>query len=191
MRFLRVNMADHAVRIEDVPTEYQGLGGRGLTSIMVNKEVPPRCDPLGPENKLIFAPGLLSGTPMVNTSRLSIGAKSPLTGTIKESNVGGTIAASLGRLGITAIIIEGESPEGDLSLLRIDSDGAPSLVPALEYKGMRTYGCVKEILERYGDKNSVLCIGPVGEYRLALASIQASDIDSHPCRAAGRGGSGR
>jgi len=63
---------------------------------MINEEVPPKCDPLGPDNKLIFAPGILSGTPLVNTSRLSIGAKSPLTGTIKESNVGGTVAAALG-----------------------------------------------------------------------------------------------
>jgi aldehyde:ferredoxin oxidoreductase len=61
---------------------------------MINNEVPPTCDPLGPENKLIFAPGLLSGTALVNTSRISVGAKSPLTGGIKESNAGGTVAAA-------------------------------------------------------------------------------------------------
>ena len=87
-----------------------------------------KCDPLGPENKLIFAPGLLSGTSLVNTSRISIGAKSPLTGTIKESNVGGTVAAALGRLGITAMVIEGQAPEGELSFLRIDEKGEASLL---------------------------------------------------------------
>ena len=135
MKFLRVNMSDKTIRFEEVPQPYLGLGGRGLTSIMINAEVPPKCDPLGPENKLIFAPGLLSGTSLVNTSRLSVGAKSPLTGTIKESNAGGTMAADLGHLGITAIVIEGQTAEGEWFLLRIDEKGGASLLPAREYQG--------------------------------------------------------
>ena len=190
MKFIRVNMSEKTIRVEDVPQDYVGLGGRGLTSIMINAEVPPKCDPLGPQNKLIFAPGFLSGTPLPNTSRISIGAKSPLTGTIKESNTGGTVAAALGRLGITAVIIEGQAPEGDLSFLRIDEKGNASLIPAQEYKGMRTYPLVEKILESYGKRTSVLCIGPAGEYKLTAASIQSSDVDGHPCRAAGRGGLG-
>jgi aldehyde:ferredoxin oxidoreductase len=190
MKFIKVNMGTKAVSIEDVPEGYRGLGGRGLTSGMINEEVPPQCDPLGPENKLIFAPGLLSGTSLVNTSRISIGAKSPLTGGIKESNAGGTIAAALGRLGITAVVVEGQAPQGELSFLRIDKDGNASLISAQEYKGMRTYQLVEKILKTYGEKVSVLCIGPAGEYRLPLASIQSSDIDGRPCRAAGRGGLG-
>lgn len=173
-----------------MPQEYTGLGGRGLTSIMINAEVPPKCDPLGPENKLIFAPGFLSGTPLPNTSRISVGAKSPLTGGIKESNAGGTVAAALGRLGITAVIIEGQAPEGELHFLRIDDQGNASLIPAQEYKGMRTYPLVEKILETYGKRTSVLCIGPAGEARLAAASIQSSDADGRPCRAVGRGGLG-
>jgi aldehyde:ferredoxin oxidoreductase len=190
MKFLRVNMGEKTIQVEDVPQEYTGLGGRGLTSIMVNAEVPPQCDPLGPENKLIFAPGFLSGTPLPNTSRISIGAKSPLTGTIKESNVGGTVAAALGHLGITAVIIEGQAPEGELYFLKIDEKGNASLVPAQEYKGMRTYPLVEKILESYGKRTAVLCIGPAGEHRLTAASIQSSDTDGRPCRAAGRGGLG-
>jgi aldehyde:ferredoxin oxidoreductase len=190
MKFIRVNMGTKAVSIEDVPEEYRGLGGRGLTSVMINEEVLPNCDPLGPDNKLIVAPGLLSGTSLVNTSRISVGAKSPLTGGIKESNAGGTVAAALGRLGITAVVIEGQAPQGELSFLRIDKEGTASLIPAQEYKGMRTYQLVEKILKTYGEKTSVLCIGPAGEYRLPLASIQSSDIDGRPCRAAGRGGLG-
>ena len=190
MKFIRVNMSEKTIHVEDVPQDYMGLGGRGLTSIMINAEVPPKCDPLGPENKLFVAPGLLSGSPLPNTSRISIGAKSPLTGTIKESNAGGTVAAALGRLGITAIIIEGQAPEGDLSFLRIDEKGNASLIPAHEYKGMRTYQLVEKILESYGKRTSVLCIGPAGEYKLTAASIQSTDVDGHPCRAAGRGGLG-
>jgi len=190
MKFIRVNMNEQTINVEDVPQDYMGLGGRGLTSIMINKEVPPKCDPLGPDNKLIVAPGLLSGTSLVNTSRISIGAKSPLTGGIKESNAGGTVAAALGRLGITAIIVEGQAQEGDLSILRIDKEGEASLIPAQEYRAMRTYQFVEKILEAYGKKTAVLCIGPAGEYRMPLASIQTSDIDGRPCRAAGRGGLG-
>ena len=190
MKLMRVNMNEKAISVQDVSQDYMGLGGRGLTSIMINAEVPPKCDPLGPENKLIFAPGFLSGTSLPNTCRISIGAKSPLTGTIKESNVGGTVATALGRLGITAIVIEGQAPEGELYFLRIDEMGKASLVPAQEYKGMRTYKLVEKLLEVYGEKNSVLCIGPAGEYKLTAASIQSSDTDGRPCRAAGRGGLG-
>jgi len=157
---------------------------------MINAEVPAKCDPLGPENKLIFAPGLLSGTSLVNTSRISIGAKSPLTGTIKESNAGGTVAAALGRLGITAIIVEGQPAKGDLSILRIDEKGKASLLPAQAYKGMRTYAFAKKLLETYGEKTAILCIGPAGELQLTAASVQTTDIDGRPCRAAGRGGLG-
>ena len=130
MKFLRIDMSRKTVATEDVPVEYMGLGGRGLTTMLISAEVPPKCDPLGPDNKLILAPGLLSGTPVVNTSRLSIGAKSPLTGTIKESNVGGTVADAVARLGITAIIVEGQAPVDDLSILRIDETGAAFLESA-------------------------------------------------------------
>jgi aldehyde:ferredoxin oxidoreductase len=184
-------MTTKTIKLEDVPQYYMGLGGRGLTSIMINKEVPPTCDPLGSENKLIFAPGLLSGTSLVNTSRISIGAKSPLTGTIKESNVGGTVAAALGHLGITALVIEGQAPEGELSFLRIDEKGEATLLSAQEYKGMRTYALVEKILETYGEKTSVLCIGPAGENGAKVASIQGSDADGRPCRDGRQGPQGR
>jgi aldehyde:ferredoxin oxidoreductase len=190
MKLLRVDMSTKSVRFENVPAQYMGLGGRGLTSIIINTEVPPTCDPLGPQNKLIIAPGSLSGTPLVNTSRISVGAKSPLTGTIKESNAGGTVADALGRLGITAIIVEGTAPEGNLSLLRIDKAGEASLVSAQEHKGMRTYALTKELFKQYGEKNAILCIGPAGEYKLASASVQSSDVEGRPARAAGRGGMG-
>lgn len=190
MQFIRVNMTDKSILVEDVPQDYTGLGGRGLTSILVNAEVPPTCDPLGPENKLVFAPGFLTGTPLVNTSRISVGAKSPLTGGIKESNAGGGIGAALGRLGITAIIIEGKPAEGDLSLIYVNGKGDVTLVPAQEYQGMRTYALVEKLLAVYGEKNSVMCIGPAGEFQLASASIQSTDVDGRPCRAAGRGGMG-
>ncbi len=190
MKFIWVDMTQKSIRVGAVPPEYVGLGGRGLTSVFINSEVPPTCNPLGPENKLIIAPGLLSGTSLVNTSRVSIGGKSPLTGGIKESNAGGTVAADLGRLGITAIVVEGKAPKGELYILKIDKEGEAELVSANEYKGMRTYALTEKIHGDYGEKQAVVCIGPAGEFELASASIQVMDVDGRPCRAAGRGGMG-
>ncbi len=190
MKLLRINMGSKTVTEENVPEKYAELGGRGLTAVMINSEVPPTCDPLGPENKLIFAPGFLSGTSLVNSSRISIGAKSPLTGGIKESNAGGTVAAFLGKLGIKAVVVEGKPDGGELFLLRIDENGNAALLSAENYKGIRTYAVTEKLLQSYGEKNAVMCIGPAGEYQLASASIQTSDVDGHPSRAAGRGGLG-
>jgi aldehyde:ferredoxin oxidoreductase len=91
-KIYRVNMGTLSVSSEDVPEKWNILGGRGLTSTIVAQEVKPTCHPLGKHNKLVFAPGLLAGTSAINSGRLSAGAKSPLTGTIKESNAGRTPA---------------------------------------------------------------------------------------------------
>ena len=90
-KILRINMTAMSARYEDVPGEFIRLGGRGLSSSIVSKEVDPRCESLGPENKLVFAPGTLTGTSCPNSGRISVGAKSPLTGGIKESNSGGSV----------------------------------------------------------------------------------------------------
>lgn len=190
MKFITVNMTQKHITEGSVPEQYMGLGGRGLTSTIINAEVPPGCDPLGPENKLIIAPGILSGTALVNTSRVSIGAKSPLTGGVKESNAGGTAGAALGHLGITAIVIEGQAPVQESFVLKIDDNGTASLILANEYRGLRTYECTERLSKDIGPKNTVLCIGPAGEFGLSSASIQATDVDGRPCRAAGRGGMG-
>lgn len=190
MKFIRVDMTHQKIRVESVPAKYHGIGGRGLVSILINDEVPPACNPLGPENKLIFAPGLLGGTRLVNTSRIAVGGKSPLTGTIKESNAGGTIGDAVGRLGITAIIVEGVDRSGGLSCLKIDRNGNASLTPAGPREGQRTYALVEQLFKAHGTENAVMCIGPAGEQMLRSASIQSTDTKGRPCRAAGRGGLG-
>ena len=190
MKFLRVDMTEKTVRSEDVPEAYRTLGGRALTSIMINQEVPADADPLGPDNKLIFAPGFFTGTPLINTSRLSVGAKSPLTGGIKESNVGGTVAYALARLGIAAVIVEGQPPAGETYLLDIDAAGSAELIAAPRLKDMRTYALVEQLKETYGAEKSITCIGPAGDMQLRAASVQTTDLDGRPCRAAGRGGLG-
>lgn len=190
MKIIRVDMSDGNITNQEAVPAFIGMGGRGLTSYYINNEVPPKCDPLGPENKLVFAPGFLSGSPLVNSSRFSIGAKSPLTGGIKESNVGGTVAADMARIGISAVIVEGLPKKGQSYILKINKEGNAELLSAGKLWGKRTYDLVKNLKEIYGEDHSITCIGPAGEMQLSAASIQSTDMDGRPCRAAGRGGLG-
>ncbi len=84
MWILRLNMTDRSYKLEELPEKYKHLAGRGLTSTIVHDEVPPTCHPLGPNNKLVFSPGVTTGTSSPTSARISAGAKSPLTGTIKQ-----------------------------------------------------------------------------------------------------------
>ena len=110
-KILRINMgADGGPEIKEDPLgDYAGLGGRALTSMIVGKEVPPSCHPLGEDNKLVIAPGLLSGTIASMSGRISVGCKSPLTGGIKESNSGGQGAQVLGAAGVRGDRIGGQT----------------------------------------------------------------------------------
>jgi aldehyde:ferredoxin oxidoreductase len=187
-KLIRVNMSNGEVRVEDLG-DYASHGGRGLTSMIVSKEVPPTCHPLSDKNKIIIAPGLLSGTNAANSARLSIGAKSPLTGGIKESNVGGNAAFKLARLDIRGIVIEGKAEKGKLYCLLLNKDGA-SLYPADEFKGEKNYDLVEKLKSKHGEKVGIISIGPAGEMMLSAASVAATDTKGHPSRHAARGGMG-
>jgi len=188
-RLLRVNMSDIITKFEQVPAEYEGLGGRALTSGIVCAEVDPTCHPIGPENKLVIATGLLGGTNCANSGRTSIGAKSPLTGGIKEANSGGQPGIHLGRLDILGIVVEGSPELGKLHKLVISASGA-ELMPADELGGLGNYDTVEKLKEQYGDKASFITIGQAGENLLTAASIALTDTGQRPTRHAGRGGMG-
>ncbi|OLS12058.1 MAG: aldehyde ferredoxin oxidoreductase [Promethearchaeota archaeon CR_4] len=162
-------------------------GGRAVTSRIVAKEVPPHSNSLGPENKLIIAPGLLTGTPAPCSARLSIGAKSPLTGGIKESNVGGRFSFQLARNGIRGIIIEGQARDWFLLEIR---NGECKINPASCYVGLGNYELTQQLLKAYGDNCGILSIGPAGERQYLGASINSIDLQGYPSRAAARGGLG-
>ncbi|MEO0272100.1 MAG: aldehyde ferredoxin oxidoreductase C-terminal domain-containing protein [candidate division WOR-3 bacterium] len=190
MKIIRVDMTNLKVSYQDVPNYYNDYAGRGLIAKIMNDEVDPKCDPLGPENKLILAPGMFCGTTLVNTSRISIGCKGPLTNTIKESNVGGTIGSALGKHAIKAIIFEGQPLKKGPFIFHLSKEGKAEIIEAPEVGGLRTYEFARKIFSRYGEDNSLLCIGPAGENLMKIASIQSTDVDKNPCRAAGRGGVG-
>ncbi len=168
--------------------EFAGLGGRALTSALVSKEVPPDCHPLGPENKLVISPGLLSGTAAVTSGRLSVGCKSPLTGGIKEANAGGQGAQILARLGYAAIVLEGEWNGQDLYKIFISTNGV-IIEAANDLKMMTNYQLMEKFKNRY-EKGAMLSIGTAGEMRLSNSTIAVTDKEQRPTRHAGRGGVG-
>jgi aldehyde:ferredoxin oxidoreductase len=169
--------------------EYGGLGGRAMTSLIVAKEVHPLCHALGAENKLVIAPGMLSGTTGSMTGRLSIGCKSPLTGTIKEANAGGQPAQVLARLGYAAIVIEGKPAGDDLYKIVINKDGV-KIVADKSLELLDNYPLIEKLRQEHGDKATFISIGSAGERKLLAASIACTDPELRPTRHCGRGGVG-
>ncbi len=196
MWILRVNMTDRTYRLEEAPAAYQHLGGRGVTSTLVAKEVPPQCHPLGPNNKLVFAPGIVTGTPASTSARISAGAKSPLTGGIKESNAGTSWAQSLASMQIKAMVIEGYPKEKGkywTACLTWDAGaGKPKVEfsPADEYAGKDLYEVFPKLYERFPGRIAVAGCGVAGEYGYGNAGIAYNDISKRPTRFSGRGGLG-
>ncbi|MBI5443497.1 MAG: aldehyde ferredoxin oxidoreductase [Deltaproteobacteria bacterium] len=184
-QILRIDLSSRTAALEAVPSSLADLGGRGLTSAIVAAEVPPKADPLGRENKLVLAPGLLAATPVPNTGRLSVGAKSPLTGTIKEANSGGAAAQKLARLGIAAVVLEGAASEP--VVVSIDRNGA-TVRPAGTLWGLGSYDAVRKLRAEYPSSAFAL-VGPAGERGLKAASVCVTTPDDL-IRTASRGGMG-
>ncbi len=185
----RVDMTRLTVSTEEPKRAYRELGGRGLTSAIVAEEVPADAHPLSAENKLVIAPGILTGTGAPCAGRLSIGAKSPLTGTIKEANSGGMAALALAALDIQAIILEGKPADDKLRRLIVTKDGVriePANLPTM----IGNYDTVAAQFEQFGERVACLSIGQAGEMRSAAASIAVTDIEGRPTRHCGRGGMG-
>jgi len=188
---LRIDMSGAGgpkARVEPVG-QYAGLGGRGMTSLMVTNEVDPLCHPLSAANKLVIAPGLLTGTSASTSGRLSVGCKSPLTGGIKESNAGGQAAIALARLGYAAVVLEGKPPTEDLWKIVINKDGV-TFSKCNELKMLGNYDTIEKLRVIHGEKVAYMTLGQAGEMKLTNASIACTDRELHPTRHCGRGGVG-
>ncbi|SDM36765.1 aldehyde ferredoxin oxidoreductase family protein [Halarsenatibacter silvermanii] len=189
MKLLRVNLTEMEITEEKLPEKFRRKGGRGLTSEMVLDEVDPEAHPLGKNNKLVFAPGMVTGTSAPSSGRISVGGKSPLTGGIKESNAGTPFAQSLGRSGYKAIIVEGKPEDSEARcILEITSQGA-ELKSADELEELETSETMEKLLESYDDHNFCL-VGPAGEWKMSMAGICFNDPEYRASRYSGRGGLG-
>ena len=161
--------------------------GRSLSSKIVADEVDPLCDPLGQKNKLIFACGFIGGTPAPNSGRISVGAKSPMTLGIKESNSGGKAPSFLSKQDIRGLIFEGTSKNW---LVVVVKEGEITLEDGTEFVGINNYKLMNALKEKYGKNIGVFSIGIAGEKQFINSSIAAMDMEGVPSRHAGRGGLG-
>lgn len=186
---LTVDLMSGKTNRRDLPDETIWLGGRALADAILSEELPPTCHPLGPRNRLVLAPGLFAGTTMPTASRMSVAAKSPLTGGIKEANVGGMGGLSLAQLGIGVVVIEGESRSRSPKVLVIRKDGE-DIVEAPELAGLGNYETVAALRKRYKTNHVVISVGPCGEMKLSAATVAVTDANGRPCRHAARGGPG-
>jgi aldehyde:ferredoxin oxidoreductase len=196
MWILRLNMNDRSYRLEDVPEKYKLLGGRGVTSTLVHDEVPPLCHPLGPNNKLVFAPGIVTGTTSPTSARISVGGKSPLTGGIKEANAGTSWAPAVAAMRIKALVVEGQPKEKDkywmVHLTWDAKAGKPKVefLPANQYTGKPLYGVFPKVYEKFGTNVSIGGIGVAGEMGYGNSGVVFNDLAKRPSRYSGRGGLG-
>lgn len=194
-QIVRINCRTHAVSFSDLAPEKSLWGGRRLTSHIICQEVPPTCHALGPNNKLVLACGPLAGSLVSSVNRLSIGAKSPLTGGIKESNAGGTSAYMMGRLNIRALVLEDCPINNDVEHLRttsilVVSKNGVRFDDGEHLRGMGVYARAKRLFADYGSHVGISLIGPMGDMLLHSAGITNADPEGSPSRYNGRGGLG-
>ncbi len=184
-KLLRVNLSQGKISEEILEDAFyrKYLGGSGFIGYYLLKELKAGVDPLGPENKLIFANGPVTGTAMIASGRNGVGAKSPLSGGIALSQVGEFWGAELRRAGYDAIIIEGQAEKPVYLWI---SDGKVQIKDASHLWGLQTKETQEKIQTELGDeKIRVAMIGPGGERLIRFACIMNGLFD-----AAGRGGLG-
>lgn len=187
---LRINTATGAAKKEQFNSPEFMLGARTLSSRLVSREVEPSCDPLGRHNTLFFCNGVLSGTTVSSSNRLSIGGKSPLTGGIKESNAGGIVGTRMAEQGLRCIALE-DAPGSDApwKIVIVSADSV-ELVDGDFLAGKGVYEKSDLLAERFGKKAGCITIGPAGEKLMLASGIACSDPHGVCSRYAGRGGLG-
>ena len=177
-KILRVNLTDRKTTIEEPEGRFyrEYFGGTALIGYYLLKELKPGIDPLGPENKLVFSAGVLSGVPAAGCGRSGVGAKSPLTGGWGDAQSGGFWPAELKRAGWDAIIVEGKA---DKPVYLWIKDDQVEIRDAAHLWGKTTAEVDSQLKEELGDKRvRVAQIGPAGEKLVRVAAI-ANDINRY------------
>jgi len=181
---LRINLSTGNVSKENLSPEVARsfMGGRGLGTYLMSREVSPAIDPLAPENRFIFAAGPLSGTNAPSSSHWNIVTKGALTGTIASSSSGGMFGAMLKYAGYDALVVEGRAERPVYIWIK---DDKVEIRDAAQLWGQTTPETTEKIRKLTDEEASVSCIGPAGENLVPLANVM------NECnRAAGRSGVG-
>jgi len=170
-KVLRINLTEKSFKEEETSEELARnfIGGAGFGVKYLFDEVAPTADPLGPENKLIFAGGPFTGTAVPCASRMAVTAKSPLTGAVGMALSGGFFPAELKFAGYDALIIEGKA---DTPVYLSIKNGKVSFRSAEILWGTKTFDCQQIVKDGLRDQNTrVVCIGPAGENLSKIACI--------------------
>jgi len=182
-RILKIDLTSGKAVTEGLPQEikHRFIGGRGFGAWYLYKELRPGVDPLAPDNKLLFLPGVLAGTVAPGFSRWIVVTKSPLTGCYARSVGGGKFGAAIKIAGYDFIVVEGQAERP--VYVYIDKEGV-KILEAGDLWGLDTQETQKKLWERHGKKTHIACIGPAGEKLVRFAAI------IHERRAAARCGVG-
>ena len=170
-KLLRVNLTNKSISIEERDELFfrRYFGGVGLIAQILVKELGPKVDPLGPDNKLVFALGPLTGAPLAGTARHAVGAKSPLSEGFGKGECGWFWGVELRRAGFDAVIVEGRAKRP--VYLWVD-DGKVEIRDAGHLWGLQTKECQAAIRATHRDNRvRVAQIGPGGENLVRFACI--------------------
>ena len=170
-KVLRVNLTNGDISTEEPDASFYRMyfGGRGFVAPYLLKELNPGIDPLGPENKLIFASGVVTGAPLAGSGRSGVGGKSPLTGGFGASEMGGFWGYELKRAGYDAVVVEGKAPGPVYVWIH---DGEAEIRDAEHLWGQQTAECQQLITEELDEKAvRISQIGPGGESLARYACI--------------------
>jgi aldehyde:ferredoxin oxidoreductase len=184
-KILRVNLTAGTITVDEPGEVYfrRYMGGWNIIADVLLKEVPVGADPLGPKNKLIFAPGVLTGLAISGASRSAVGGISPITKGFGATESGGNWGAQLKRAGFDAVIVEGISPKPVYLWVK---DGQAELRDASHLWGKTTKETETLVREELGEPRAELVlIGPGGESMVKYACVMHGLKD-----AAGRSGMG-
>lgn len=184
-KILHVDLSAGETRIEQPGDDFYRLlvGGRAMIAYFLLRDLPPHTDPLSPDNLLIFAPGIMQGSNLPGAGRHAVGGKSPLTGAIASSEVGGWWGHEFKRTGFDALVIRGRATAPVYLWLNNDQ---VEIRPADHLWGQQTAPVQAAIRAELGDNRvRVAQIGPAGENKVLYAAVM-HDVN----RAAGRNGLG-
>ncbi len=187
-KYLNIDLSTKTIDSEELAGEDLARAGRyRIAKTLVDRDL-ARVDPMSPENPFIISAGPFAGSNFSNANRISVGCKSPLTGGIKESNGGGTMAFALGQLGIAGMTLNNASD--DWVVIRIPLDGEITFEDATPYLGKGVFETAEMLFEKYGDKVSLGITSPVGEYGGLMGGVVFTDPEGRPTRICARGGVG-
>jgi aldehyde:ferredoxin oxidoreductase len=173
-RILRIDLTKRVFRTEDLDPSWirPAIGGRAANTKRLFEELSPDCDPLGPDNILIFGIGPLTGSLLPASAYYTVTAKSPLTGVLGDSAAGGQFAAEMKLTGFDQIIITGRAD--NLLYLMVKESGV-EFVDCPEYRGKKIIETTEAIRRERKDYSlQVAAIGPAGENLVHFAAIVSS-----------------